>query len=201
MRRALPALLFAACAALAQQAPYQPVAGQEGKDAVWVPTPDALVHKMLDMARVGPGDYLIDLGSGDGRLVIAAAKRGARALGIEYNAELVELSRRNAEAAGVAAAARFVRADLFETSFSEATVVTVFLPPSINLRLRPKLLALRPGTRVVSNTFNMGDWLPDETASMNEDQGCNESWCTAHLWIVPARVEGRHRPDANLELR
>jgi precorrin-6B methylase 2 len=179
--------------AQAQKAPpaYTPEVGQEGKDVAWVPTPDALVEKMLDMARVTPKDYVIDLGSGDGRTVIAAAKRGARALGIEYNPHMVELSRRNAEKAGVAGRAKFIKADLFESDFSRASVITMFLLPDINLKLRPKILALKPGTRIVSNTFTMGEWEADQAATLQEDN-CNGSWCTALLWIVPARVAGRH---------
>ena len=165
----------------------QPQIGQPGKDVVWVPTLPVLVEKMLDMAHVAPQDIVIDLGSGDGRTVIAAAKRGARALGIEYNPDMVELSTRNAATEGVAARATFMRADLFETDLSKATVITMFLLPDINLRLRPKILELAPGTRVVSNTFTMGDWMPDETAKI--DDGCT-NWCSALLWIVPAKVSG-----------
>lgn len=174
--------------ALAQQAQeYTPEVGQAGKDVVWVPTPQALVDKMLDMAKVTPKDYLIDLGSGDGRTVITAAKRGARALGIEYNPKMVELSKRNAAEAGVTDKARFVKADLFESDFSKATVITMFLLPEINLKLRPKILNLKPGTRIVSNSFDMGEWTPDETATVEEN--CS-SWCEAFLWIVPAKVAG-----------
>jgi hypothetical protein len=128
---------------------------QAGKDVVWVPTPDTLVEKMLDMAKVTPADYVIDLGSGDGRTVIAAALRGARALGVEFNPDLVELSTRTAQKAGVAGRASFTKGDLFEADLSKATVITLFLLTDINLKLRPKLLGLRPGTRVVSNTFKM----------------------------------------------
>ena len=165
---------------------YQPQVGQDGKDVIWVPTPQGLVDKMLDMAKVTAKDFVIDLGSGDGRTVITAAKRGAKALGIEYNAEMVELSKRTAAKEGVSDKASFIKADLFESDFSQAQVVTMFLLSSINLKLRPKILDLKPGTRIASNTFDMGDWKPDETASL---PGCN-SWCTAHLWIVPAKVEG-----------
>ncbi len=170
------------------QQPFKPEVGQHGKDVVWVPTPQALVDKMLDMAKVTPQDYLMDLGSGDGITVISAAKRGTRALGIEYNPDMVELSKANAATAGVSDKATFLKADLFETDFSEATVITMFLLPQINLRLRPKLLELKPGTRIVSNSFNMEEWVADETATVTE--GC-ETWCTALLWIVPAKVEGR----------
>src|SRR6185503_20654133 len=168
--------------------PFEPQVGQAGKDVVWVPTPQALVEKMLDLAKVTPKDFVMDLGSGDGRTVITAAKRGARALGIEYNPDMVELSRRNAEAAGVSKMATFEKADLFETDFSKADVVTMFLLPTINMRLRPTILKMKPGTRIVTNTFTMEDWEPDQTESAT---GCDSTWCTAHLWIVPAQgLEG-----------
>ncbi|MBI4475864.1 MAG: methyltransferase domain-containing protein [Acidobacteria bacterium] len=170
--------------------PYEPQVGQEGKDVVWVPTSQALVDKMLDMAKVTPQDYVIDLGSGDGRTVITAAKRGARAAGIEYNPDMVELSRQNAQKEGISARATFTKADLFESDFSQATVITMFLLPSINVKLRPKLLDMKPGTRVVSNTFTMEDWEPDATETI---EGECSSWCTALLWIVPAKVEGAWR--------
>ena len=153
---------------LAQAQPakeYEPSVGQEGKDVVWVPTPQALVDKMLDMAKVTPKDYVIDLGSGDGRTVITAAKRGSKALGIEYNPDMVELSKRNAAKEGVSDKANFVKADLFESDFSQAQVITMFLLPSINIKLRPKILDLKPGTRIVSNSFDMEDWKADETAT------------------------------------
>ena len=170
-----------------QQKPYQPSVGQAGKDVVWVPTADTLVAKMLDMAKLTPRDYLIDLGSGDGRTVIAAAKRGATSLGIEYNPDMVELSKKNAEAAGVNGKATFMKADIFETDFSKATVLTLFLLPDLNIKLRPTILNMKPGTRVVSNSFTMEDWEADQTA--NVEQECT-SWCTAYLWIVPAKVGG-----------
>ncbi len=185
---ALCLIQLIACA-LAEAQPakeYQPSVGQEGKDVVWVPTPQALVDKMLDMAKVTPKDYVIDLGSGDGRTVITAAKRGAKALGIEYNPNMVELSKRNAAQEGVTDKANFMKADLFESDFSQATVITMFLLPSINMKLRPKILDLKPGTRIVSNSFDMEDWKPDEDATVS---GCDH-WCTAHLWIVPAKVGG-----------
>ena len=144
---------------------FQPEVGQAGKDVVWVPTPQVLVDKMLDMAKVTPSDYVIDLGSGDGRTVITAAKRGARALGIEYNPDMVELSTANAAKEGVSDRAKFMKADLFETDFSQATVVTMFLLPDINLKLRPKILEMKPGTRIVSNSFTMGEWEADESAT------------------------------------
>ena len=170
--------------------PYEPHSGQQGKDVVWVPTPQVTVDRMLELARVTPKDFFMDLGSGDGRLVITAAKRGARGLGVEYNPDMVDLARRNAEKEGVAARAQFVKADLFETDFSKASVITLFLLTDLNIRLRPKILALKPGTRVVANTFNMGDWVPDQTVEISADQGCNYAWCVVHLWIVPAKVAG-----------
>jgi len=199
---AAPALAQAQKAPAASSSTYEPTSGQEGKDVVWVPTPQALVDKMLDMARMTPNDFVMDLGSGDGRTVITAAKRGARALGVEYNPDMVELSKRNAEKEGVAGKASFVKADLFETDFSRATVITMFLLPDINLRLRPKILGLKPGTRIVSNSFTMGDWQTDQTVTLTQDTGCSASWCTAHLWIVPARAAGTHRiPQGELTLK
>ena len=170
--------------------PFEPTVSQPGKDVVWVPTPQSLVDKMLDMAKVTAADYVMDLGSGDGRIVITAAKRGATAMGIEYNPDMVELSKRNATAAGVTAKATFVKADLFETDFSKATVVTMFLLPTINMQLRPKILELKPGTRIVSNSFTMEDWEADQTSTVTQD--CN-GWCTAYFWIVPAKVGGTWR--------
>ena len=191
---ALMSLFLAFCAGCVSQTqspptvtPYEPTVGQEGKDVVWVPTPQVLVDKMLDMAKLTPRDYLIDLGSGDGRTVITAAKRGSRALGIEYNPNMVELSKRNAAREGVTDKASFAQADLFKSDFSRASVITMFLLPDINIKLRPRILDLAPGTRVVSNSFTMGEWTADETAIVGE--GCS-SYCTAYLWIVPAKVEG-----------
>jgi len=169
-------------AAPAESKEYTPQVGQSGKDVVWVPTPDALVERMLRMARVGPKDYVIDLGSGDGRTVIAAAKLGARATGIEYNPDMVALSIKNAEKAGMGDKVKFMKADIFETDFSEATVITMYLLPSLNIKLRPKLLDMRPGTRLVSHAFNMEDWQPDQTVTVEGRD--------AFLWIVPAKVGG-----------
>ena len=174
-----------ACAQAARE--YEPRVGQAGKDVVWVPTPDELVEKMLNLANVTASDFVIDLGSGDGRTVIVAAKRGARAHGIEYNPEMVELSKRNAANERVSERATFAKEDLFQSDFSKATVITMFLLPQINLKLRPKILDLKPGTRIVSNSFTMGEWKEDDSASTNDD--CT-GWCTALLWIVPAKVEG-----------
>jgi SAM-dependent methyltransferase len=161
---------------------FQPSVGQAGKDVIWVPTPEELVAAMLDMAKVTASDFVIDLGSGDGRIAIAAAKRGARAMGIEYNPDMVALSRENAQEAGVADKATFRQADIFETDFSKATVVTMYLLPDLNLRLRPKILDLKPGTRIVSHAFTMDDWEADQTADVE--------YRTAYLWIVPAKVAG-----------
>lgn len=191
----LAAWLLPAAAAAAQHP--EPQINQPGKDVQWVPTPAALAEKMLDLARVTAADRVVDLGSGDGVLVIAAARRGARSLGIEYDQGLVTLSKRRAEEAGVSGRARFVRGDIFESKFSDATVVTTFLLPSMNLRLRPIFLAMAPGTRIVANTFAIGDWEPDETATI---EPC-ERWCKAMLWIVPGRVAGRWlTPKGDLEL-
>jgi hypothetical protein len=177
--------------------PFEPRVGQPGKDVVWVPTPQATVDRMLDMAKVTAQDYLIDLGSGDGRTVITAAKRGARAHGIEYNPDMVTLSQQNAAKEGLTGRATFAKADLFQSDFSQATVVSMFLLPSINLELRPKILNLKAGTRIVSNTFPMGDWQADETSTIENCQ----TWCTALLWIVPAKVEGTWQlPQGELKL-
>jgi SAM-dependent methyltransferase len=176
---------------------YEPQLNQPGKDVQWVPTPPALVEKMLDLAQLTPRDRLVDLGSGDGVLVIAAARRGARARGIEYDRRLVEYSKRRARMEGLEKLTSFVRGDIFETDFSDATVVTTFLLPSMNLRLRPTFMAMKPGTRIVANTFAIADWTPDETVAIDP---C-ERWCQAMLWIVPARVGGTWRtPRGDLAL-
>lgn len=178
---------------------FSPEVGQSGKDVIWVPTPQTLVYKMLDLAKVTPQDRLMDLGSGDGRTVITAAQRGLTAQGIEYNPKMAELARRNAAKAGVGDRATFVTADLFETDLSKADVITMFLLPSINEELRPKILDLKPGTRVVSNTFPMGDWEPDVSEQVTAD--C-QTYCTALLWVVPAKVEGTWKVgDQQLELK
>jgi len=198
-------LFLSATVAFAQDKPagtdYEPEVGQSGKDVVWVPTPQSLVNKMLDLAKVTPADFVIDLGSGDGRTVITAAKRGARALGIEYNPDMVALSQRNAAKEGVTDKATFMKADLFETSFSQATVITMFLLPDINLKLRPKILDLKPGTRIVSNSFTMGEWQHDRSVNATESEGC-QSYCTAYLWIVPAKVDGNWKlPEGELTIK
>ncbi|BBK33712.1 methyltransferase family protein [Stella humosa] len=197
------AALLCQAPALAQTAPapaYTPQSGQEGKDVVWIPTHQGLVDRMLDMAQVTPADYLVDLGSGDGRTVITAAKRGVRALGIEYNPDLVTLSAATAKAEGVADRARFIQADIFESDFSDATVVTLFLLPTLNMKLRPIILAMKPGTRVVSNTFNMGDWIADQTIEAPQTDCTN--FCRAYRWVVPAKAEGTWKlGDGELRLK
>ena len=198
----LLALCFisAAGAVPAQDAsrPYEPAVGQEGKDVVWVPTPEVLVEKMLDMARVTPQDYVMDLGSGDGRNIIAAARRGARALGVEYNPDMVELSRREAEKQGVADRAQFVQGDMYEADISQATVMALFLLPDNLEKLTPKFLALKPGSRMVLNGFAVPGWSADLTEQAQGD--CLE-WCTAMLYIVPAKVAGAWRlPRGELRL-
>ena len=165
---------------------FEPHSGQAGKDVVWVPTPQATVDKMLELTKLTAKDHLIDLGSGDGITVITAAKRGATAVGVEFNPDMVDLARKKAAEAGVADKVTFIQGDLFEADLSKATVITLFLLPDINRRLRPKLLDLAPGTRVASNSFDMGDWKPDATST---SEPCTQ-WCTALYWMVPAKVGG-----------
>jgi SAM-dependent methyltransferase len=197
--------LLLACVSLSAQTqtvqPFEPKSGRPGKDVEWVPTPQVLVDRMLDLAKVTPRDYVIDLGSGDGRTVLTAASRGARAHGIEYDPEMVKLARENAARQALRGRATFAKGDLFKSDLSKATVITMFLLPGINLDLRPKLLNLKPGTRIVSNTWDMEEWEADETAEAGAD---NETWRRAFLWIVPARVEGTwefSRSELRLEQR
>jgi SAM-dependent methyltransferase len=183
-----------------QQQPdtYKPEVGQAGKDVVWVPTAEALTEKMLDMAKVTPQDHVVDLGSGDGRNVIAAGKRGAKGTGYEYNPDMVRLSRRNAVSAGVGERVTFVEGDMFEADFSQATVLALFLLPDNLNRLRAKFLDLRPGTRMVLNTFAIPEWEPDATEVLESD--C-QTWCTSLLYFVPAKVSGTWRmPQGELKL-
>ena len=175
-------------AAAATDKPFEPILGQEGKDVVWVPTPPVLVEKMLDIAQLTPQDFVMDLGSGDGRNIIAAAKRGAHALGVEYNPDMVELSRRTAEKEGVADKARFMQGDMYEADISKASVMALFLLPENLNKLAPKFLALKPGSRIVANQFAVSGWEPDESGIADGDCG---SWCTWLLYIVPAPVAGR----------
>lgn len=193
MRIAIAACLAVCLASLpatAQTAgkPVKPLVGQPGKDAIWVPTPNALIELMLNVAQVTPQDRVVDLGSGDGRAVIAAAKRGATARGIEFDENLVALSRASAAKEGVADKATFERADMFAVDFSDATVVVLFLLPDLNIKLRPSILKMKPGTRVVSNTFEMGGWLPDKEETLQAE--CDFFFCKALLWIVPAKIDG-----------
>jgi SAM-dependent methyltransferase len=177
------AALLLALPAAAQQKPYEPQVGQAGKDVIWVPTPDEVVDRMLRMAQVGPNDLVYDLGAGDGKIAIAAAKKfGARSVGIEYNPEMAKFAQGNVEKAGVAGRARIVNGDIFATDFSQATVVTMYLLPGLNMKLRPTILAMHPGTRIVSHSFTMEDWEPDETSSMDGRR--------AYFWLVPANVSG-----------
>lgn len=186
---ALAAVLATSAAAGAQTASggYEPKVGQPGKDVVWVPTPPEMVERMMDLAKVTTADLVVDLGSGDGRNVIAAAKRGARARGVEYNPDLVELSRRRAAEEGVAERATFVQGDMYEADFSDATVLALFLLPENLRKLMPKFVELKPGTRIVANTFGLSGWTPEATTRLED--GCR-SWCEAMLYIVPARVQG-----------
>jgi precorrin-6B methylase 2 len=194
LKRALALCLFLPLLAAAQTGSaerFTPVPGQPGKDVVWVPTPYPLIEKMLDMAGVTARDYVIDLGSGDGRNVIMAAKRGARALGVEYNPEMVELSRRSAAKEGVAERARFVQGDMFEADISQATVLALFLLPDNLRRLTPKFMSqLKPGTRLVMNGFSIPEWSPDATETATGECG---NWCTSHLYYAPAKVGGNWR--------
>ncbi len=186
--RTLLVLLLASAVAVSAHAqytdpskPYEPYAGQPGKDVVWVPTPEVLVEKMLDLAKVTPKDFVMDLGSGDGRNIIAAAKRGARGLGVEWEADMVKLSRLNAEKAGVADKAKFVQGDMFEADISKATVLALFLLPDNLRKLRPAFEKLKPGTRIVLNGFPIDWWEPTQVEKADGDCG---SWCTAYLFIV-----------------
>jgi SAM-dependent methyltransferase len=171
----------------AAQGAYEPRVGQAGKDVVWVPSPEATVEKMLDVAKVTPQDFVVDLGSGDGRNIIAAAKRGARGLGVEYNPDMVELSKRNAQKAGVADRAQFVQGDMYAAEFPQATVLALFLLPENLNKLRAKFADLKPGTRIVANTFGIEGWTPEESLTIEGD--CT-SWCTVLLYYVPAKVDG-----------
>jgi SAM-dependent methyltransferase len=175
-------------AAQPSKEPDEPYVGQPGKDVIWVPTPATLVEKMLDMAKVTPKDFVMDLGSGDGRNIIAAAKRGARALGVEFDGNLVLLSRRRAEAEGVADRAKFVEGDMFEADISKATVLALFLLPDNLMKLKPKFEALRPGTRIVTNGYQIAGWEPADVGLAGGDCA---PWCTAYLYVVPRSAANR----------
>ncbi len=176
---------------------YTPQIGQKGKDVIWLPTLNELTDIMLDLAKVTSSDYVIDLGSGDGRLVIAAAKRGAVALGIEYDPQLVEFSKRAAAKEGVSEKATFEEGDIFKSDFSKATVLTLFLENELNLALRPKILDMKPGTRVVSNTFTMAEWEPDQTVRTELTNPANGKvgHFLIYFWVVPAKVSGNWKLD------
>ena len=161
---------------------YKPQVGQSGKDVVWVPTPDEVVQRMLRMAKVTPQDVVYDLGAGDGKIAIAAGKLGAQSVGIEYNPDMAKLAQCYVQAEGLTGKTRIIQGDVFKEDFSKASVITMYLLPELNLRLRPTILNMKPGTRVTSHQFTMGDWEPDETAEVD--------YRTAYLWIVPAKVEG-----------
>jgi hypothetical protein len=192
-------IALTATLAFAQEKSFEPQVGQPGKDVVWVPSPEETVKKMMEMGEITPQDFVVDLGSGDGRNVIAAAKLGAQALGVEYNPDMVDLSKRLAKEAGVSGKAQFVQGDMFEADFSKATVLALFLLPSNLLQLRDKFANLRPGTRIVSNTFSIQDWTPEKTETLAGD--CT-SWCTVMLYIVPAKVDGTWRlPQGELSLK
>lgn len=206
MKRVLPIVaafglslsLTASAFAQADDKPFEPQIGQEGKDVVWVPTPDVLVEKMLDLAKVTKDDVVMDLGSGDGRNVIAAAKRGARAIGVEYNPKMVEIARQNARKAGVVDKATFIEGDMYQADISKASVLALFLLSSNLEQLTPNFLNMKPGSRIVDNTFTIPGWTPDATETVTTD--CT-TWCTALLWIVPAKVSGTWTiADGNLVL-
>jgi SAM-dependent methyltransferase len=181
------AAAFAICGYAQNDKPFEPVVGQSGKDVVWVPTPPELVELMLDLAKVTPQDFVMDLGSGDGRNIIAAAKRGAKGVGVEFNADMVDLSKRRAAEAGAADKANFVEGDMYQADISKATVLALFLLPVNMQQLLPKFLDMTPGSRIVSNTFGIEGWTPDEFATV---PNCSD-WCNALLWIIPAKVAGR----------
>ena len=183
---AVAAFVSTSNTAVAQTKQYEPQVGQQGKDVIWVPTPDEIVERMLTMAQVKPADYVIDLGAGDGKIAIMAAKKfGAKSLGIEYNPEFAKFAQENVVKAGVADKARVQQGDIFATDFKSASVLTMYLLPALNLKLRPTILAMRPGTRIVSHSFTMDDWEADEISSLDGRR--------AYFWVVPANVQGTWR--------
>ncbi len=161
---------------------YKPQVGQSGKDVVWVPTPDEIVQRMLRLAKVTAQDTVYDLGAGDGKIAIAAGKLGATSVGIEYNPDMAKLAQCYVQAENLEGKTRIIQGDVFKEDFSKASVITMYLLPELNLKLRPTILNMKPGTRVTSHQFTMGDWEPDETAEVD--------YRTAYLWIVPAKVDG-----------
>ena len=176
--------------------PYEPRVGQPGKDVVWVPTPPSVVELMLDMAKVTKDDFVMDIGSGDGRNIIAAAKRGARGVGVEYNPDMVALSTKLATEAGVGDRATFVQGDMYEADISKANVMAIFLLTTNMEKLLPSFKSLAPGSRIVSNTFGFNEWDPDARDSV-KDGSCS-SWCEALLWIVPAHAAGTWAIDSGM---
>lgn len=181
------ALAFALSAVPAAEKPYEPMVGQDGKDVIWVPNPEVMVEKMLDVAAVTPQDFVIDLGSGDGRNVIGAATRGARGLGVEFNGELVVHARQRAAAAGVAGRAQFVEGDMYAADVSKASVLALFLLPDNLLRLRPKFVDMQAGSRIVSNTYEIPGWPSDKSETVRESCA---AFCIVYLYVVPAKVAG-----------
>ncbi|OAI53726.1 hypothetical protein AYO46_03105 [Betaproteobacteria bacterium SCGC AG-212-J23] len=190
LRLLLALALLVATPSFAQK--YEPHVGQAGKDVIWVPTPDEVVDRMLTMAQLGPGDIHFDLGAGNGKIAIAAAKRGATSTGIEYNPDMAKYANEQAQAAGVAGVgpgkAIIRQADIFVTDFSKATVITLYLLPTLNMKLRPQILSMKPGTRVVSHSFTMEDWEADEISTLDGRR--------AYFWLVPAQVGGSWSLDA-----
>jgi hypothetical protein len=190
LRLLLALALLVATPSFAQK--YEPHVGQAGKDVIWVPTPDEVVERMLTMAQLGPGDIHFDLGAGNGKIAIAAAKRGATATGVEYNPEMAKYANEQAQAAGVAGVgpgkAMIRQADIFVTDFSKATVITLYLLPTLNMKLRPQILSMKPGTRVVSHSFTMEDWEADEISNLDGRR--------AYFWLVPAQVGGNWNLEA-----
>jgi SAM-dependent methyltransferase len=190
LRFFLALALLVAAPAFAQK--FEPHVGQAGKDVIWVPTPDEVVDRMLTMAQLGPNDIHFDLGAGDGKIAIAAAKRGAVATGIEYNADMAKYANERAQAAGVAGVgpgkAMIRQADIFVTDFSKATVITLYLLPTLNMKLRPQILSMKPGTRVVSHSFTMEDWEADEISTLDGRK--------AYFWLVPAQIGGNWSLEA-----
>jgi SAM-dependent methyltransferase len=167
----------------AAAADYKPVQGQAGKDVIWIPTPEGLIDKMLSAAKVSSQDKVFDLGAGDGIIAITAARKyGAQSVGIEFNPDMAQFARRKVAEAGMADKVKIITGDIFQEDFSSATVVTLYLMPQLNLKLRPILLNMKPGTRVVSHAFNMGDWEPDEKIA--------DQHARAYFWVVPAQIEG-----------
>jgi hypothetical protein len=183
LTRSLPAVLAAALLAGCAAAQAQTASAPPRLDVPYVPTDQETVNAMLDMAKVGPDDFVIDLGSGDGRIVVSAARRGARGFGVDLNPQRIKEANANAERANVTDKVKFYNQNLFDTKIGDATVLTMYLLPSVNLQLRPRLFTeLKPGTRVVSHDFDMGDWQPDNQTDLGRDQ--------VFFWVIPVQVGG-----------